>query len=79
MPDMECSWWPDVWFRVDLGPCCRIHDVSRLDLQSSIDLGVCAFDRMAQTHPVAGIFLGGLMFAGTAIWCGVKYGPRGKR
>lgn len=78
MPDLECTWFPDVWLGISLTPCCASHDVSALDLQSSIDLGACVFGRLADTHPVAGAILGGVMMIGTALWCGLKYGPRGK-
>jgi hypothetical protein len=78
-PDLECTWWPDVWFGTSLTRCCTVHDLSALDLGSSLDLGSCVAATMAASHPVAGIVLGAVMALGTAIWCDLKYGPRGRR
>ncbi|MEC5291956.1 hypothetical protein VSX64_14450 [Aurantimonas sp. C2-6-R+9] len=79
MPDLECTWWPDVWFGVRLTDCCAAHDLSPLDTASSLDLGACVAGTMAASHPVAGIALGAIMAFGTAVWCGLKCGPRGRR
>lgn len=79
-PDFECSLIPDVWFGVTLTPCCIIHDTSNLDTQSALDLGACVYQTMAQTNPVlapAAAVVGFLFFLGPAVWCGIKYGPRG--
>ncbi|WP_182422033.1 hypothetical protein [Aureimonas sp. ME7] len=79
MIDYQCTYWPDVWFGISLTDCCVTHDLSRLDLSSSIDLGVCAFRALATVNPVAGAVVGTLMAIGTAVWCGIRHGPRGKR
>ena len=78
MPDLQCTFFPDVWFGVSLTPCCIAHDLSPLDTASSIELARCVVARMGTAHPVAGIVLAGLMAAATAVWCGIKYGVRGK-
>lgn len=51
-------------------------------MASSVDLAICVARTMAAAHPlagVAGVALGGVMALGTAVWCGLKYGPGGKR
>ena len=77
-PDLQCTWWPDVWFGVSLTPCCVNHDLSRLGIADSFDLGACVVRRLSATHPLAAVALGAVMALGTAAWCGFKYGIRGK-
>lgn len=79
MVDLECTYWPDVWFGVSLTDCCVRHDLSSLSLEDSIDLGVCAFRALAPVSMPAAWVIGSVMALATAIWCGIQYGPRGKR
>ncbi|MCD1644162.1 hypothetical protein [Aurantimonas coralicida] len=77
IPDLECTAFPDVWFGVSITPCCAAHDVSPLDTASSLDLGVCVFQTLSGSHPIAASIIAGVMVLGTAIWCGLRYGLRG--
>lgn len=79
LPDFQCTWWPDTWLGISLTGCCVRHDISSLDWHSSIALGACVVDVMAGTHPLVGLVLGVAMAIGTAIWCGIRYGLRGRR
>lgn len=31
--DLECTWWPDVWFGVSIQDCCIAHDLGGSDLE----------------------------------------------
>ena len=38
MPDLQCSWWPDVWFGKSLTEFCAAHDLGGSDWQLLIDV-----------------------------------------
>lgn len=58
-PDMQCTWWPDVWFGVSITHCCVAHDLGGSDAE----LAMCVASAAWWLLPVA-----------LVMWLGVKAG-----
>lgn len=60
MPDMECTWWPDDWFGLNITNCCIEHDLGASDWE----LFLCVGEQDPRLWPVAFLMLIGLATLG---------------
>lgn len=60
MPDLECTWWPDIWFGFNLQPCCEQHDLGGSDWS----LFLCVLELL----PWWADWVAGLMLAGMTLF-----------
>lgn len=63
--DMQCTWWPDVWFGVPITDCCAAHDLGG----THTELAACVTHTLVAANPWLAIPAGMLalvMLAGVA-------------
>lgn len=60
MPDLVCTWFPDIWFGIPITPCCIDHDLVAQTTAAHWDLMMCVIDRLGWW----GVPIGGVMFLG---------------
>lgn len=60
MPDLVCTFFPDVWFGVSITPCCICHDLTAQTWAAHWDLMQCVIDQLGWR----GVPIGAVMFLG---------------
>ena len=56
MADLQCTWWPDNWFGLNITDCCKQHDLGASDWE----LFLCVGEQDPRLWPVAFAMLIGL-------------------
>lgn len=79
IPDLQCSWWPDVWFGVSITNCCIDHDLGGSDFK----LLTCVYETFNTngfTFGASGLVLGIIMYIGIKtfrpVYTKIKFGGK---